>query len=45
MGAAMARHLLSGGFELCISTRSPEKAQGLLAAGATWAGTPALVAE
>ena len=45
MGAAMARHLLSGGFELCLSTRSPEKAQGLLAAGATWAGTPALVAE
>lgn len=45
MGAAMAGHLLAGGYELCVSTRSPERAKGLLDAGASWATTPAEVAH
>lgn len=45
MGASMAGHLLAGGYELAISTRTPERASGLLEAGASWAASPRELAE
>jgi 3-hydroxyisobutyrate dehydrogenase len=44
MGASMAAHLLAAGHELTVTSRTREKAQALLDAGATWAETPAAVA-
>ena len=44
MGASMAGHLQEAGYEMCLTTRSPEKAGHLLAAGAVWADKPADVA-
>jgi 3-hydroxyisobutyrate dehydrogenase-like beta-hydroxyacid dehydrogenase len=44
MGAAIAANLLHAGHELCVWNRSTGKAQGLLAAGASWAATPRQVA-
>jgi len=44
MGASMAGHLRAAGYELTVSTRTPAKAEPLLAAGARWADTPAEVA-
>jgi len=41
----MAGHLLAGGYSLTVTTRTREKAAGLLEAGATWAETPADVAR
>ena len=38
MGASMAGHLLDAGHELVIFTRTPAKADSLLARGARWAG-------
>jgi 3-hydroxyisobutyrate dehydrogenase len=44
MGASMAGHLLEAGYELCLTTRSQDKADHLVAAGAVWADRPADVA-
>ena len=40
MGAAMAGHLLAAGFELSVYNRTKAKAEGLLAKGAKWCGSP-----
>ena len=45
MGKSMARHLLDAGYRLHVYTRTKAKAQDLLAAGASWAESPAAVAE
>ncbi len=45
MGCSMARHLMNAGMEVCVYTRTKEKAAALLAAGATWANSPAEVAR
>ncbi|HEY8526587.1 MAG TPA: NAD(P)-dependent oxidoreductase [Acidimicrobiales bacterium] len=45
MGASMAGHLLAQGYETTVTTRTPARADGLVAAGAAWADTPAEVAE
>lgn len=45
MGSSICGHLLAAGFPLRIYTRSPASAAGLLAAGATWCGSPAEVAS
>lgn len=44
MGASMAGHLQKAGYQLTVYTRTKEKAQALLDAGATWGDTPAAVA-
>ncbi|MFM7520140.1 MAG: NAD(P)-dependent oxidoreductase [Planctomycetota bacterium] len=44
MGRAMAARLLAAGHRLTVHTRSPAKAEPLLAAGAEWAPTPAAAA-
>lgn len=44
MGAAMAGHLLRAGYSVTVTTRTPERAKGLLDEGAAWADTPAEVA-
>ncbi|WP_018504821.1 NAD(P)-dependent oxidoreductase [Parafrankia discariae] len=44
MGASMCGHLLRGGYRVTVTTRSRDSAAGLLAAGATWADSPAEVA-
>lgn len=44
MGAAMAGHLLAGGYALTVTTRTKDRAEELLDAGAAWADTPADVA-
>ncbi len=41
MGRSMAGHLLKAGHAVCVYTRTKEKADDLLAAGARWAATPA----
>jgi len=45
MGASMARNLMNRGHELCIYTRTREKARPLLEAGAHWGASPAEVAQ
>ncbi len=45
MGASMAGHLRKAGYPLTVYSRTKEKAQGLLDAGAAWADSPAAVAE
>jgi 3-hydroxyisobutyrate dehydrogenase len=45
MGLPMAGHLLAAGHELTVHTRTKAKAEGLLAKGATWAGSPREAAE
>jgi 3-hydroxyisobutyrate dehydrogenase len=45
MGQAMAGRLLAGGFPLAVYNRTRPKADELLAQGATWADTPAALAE
>lgn len=45
MGASMCRHLMDAGSPMTLTTRTREKAEDLLAAGASWAGTPREVAE
>lgn len=44
MGASMCGHLLRRGYRVTVTTRSRDSADGLLAAGATWADSPAEVA-
>lgn len=45
MGAAMAGHLLDAGHSLCVYNRTKSKATGLVARGAAWRDSPALVAR
>ena len=45
MGAPMCRHLLQAGYRMSIHTRDKTKASQLLAAGATWAESPAAITE
>jgi 3-hydroxyisobutyrate dehydrogenase len=45
MGAPMAGHLLAAGHELTVATRTPEKAEPLVARGATLVSTAAEVAR
>lgn len=44
MGRSMAGHLLAAGHTLHVHNRTKEKAQALLAAGATWHDTPGAAA-
>jgi 3-hydroxyisobutyrate dehydrogenase len=44
MGASGCRRLLEAGWKVSVSNRTRAKAEPLLAAGATWADTPAAVA-
>lgn len=45
MGRWMCQHLMNKGYKATVYTRSKEKAQPLLDAGATWADSPKKVAE
>ena len=45
MGVSMAKHLMTAGHPLVIHTRTRERAEPLLAAGAQWADSPLAVAE
>lgn len=45
MGEPMARNLLNAGYQLTINTRTKSKAEKLLAEGASWADSPAEVAQ
>ncbi len=45
MGQPMSRRLLEAGHQLTVWNRTPEKAKGLLAAGATWGASPKAVAQ
>jgi len=44
MGKSMCGHLTAAGFRTTVYSRTKEKAEALLAAGASWAATPADVA-
>jgi 3-hydroxyisobutyrate dehydrogenase len=44
MGTSMCRHLIEGGHEATVYSRTRSKAEPLLDAGATWAESPAAVA-
>ena len=45
MGRSMVGHLMDKGFEATIYTRTKDKAEDLIAKGATWADSPKAVAE
>lgn len=45
MGGSMCSHILHQGYPVVVSTRSKEKAQGLIEHGATWADTPRAVSD
>jgi 3-hydroxyisobutyrate dehydrogenase-like beta-hydroxyacid dehydrogenase len=45
MGAPMIRNLLGAGHRVRVHTRSAGSAEGVVAAGAVWAATPAAAAE
>ena len=45
MGASMCGHLIKAGYSAAVFSRTREKAEPLLADGATWAETPRQVAE
>lgn len=45
MGASMAGHLLAAGYQLTVYNRTKSRADGLVAAGATWADSPKAVAQ
>lgn len=45
MGEPMCQHLLAAGYAVSVYTRSQEKADAVLRAGAVWCDTPAEVAE
>lgn len=45
MGSSMCGHLIDAGFSATVYTRSKEKAEALIAKGATWADSPKAVAE
>ena len=44
MGASMCGHLMEAGYSATVFSRTKSKAEGLLARGATWAGSPKDVA-
>lgn len=44
MGRSMCDHLIGGGYEATVYSRTRERAEVLLDAGAAWAGSPAEVA-
>ncbi len=41
MGAPIAGHIMDAGYDVIVYNRTKEKAEGLLAKGATWAESPA----
>jgi 3-hydroxyisobutyrate dehydrogenase len=45
MGKSMCSHLITAGFPMAIHTRTRDKAEELLARGASWADTPRDVAQ
>jgi len=45
MGNAMAGHLLDAGYEVTVYNRTKSRTDNLVAKGATWADSPAAVAE
>ena len=45
MGKSIVRHLLNAQYEVVLYTRTKEKADALLEAGATWGSSPRKVAE
>jgi 3-hydroxyisobutyrate dehydrogenase len=45
MGLSMCRHILAKGYSTTVYNRTKDKAQALLAAGATWADSPKALAE
>jgi 3-hydroxyisobutyrate dehydrogenase len=45
MGSSMCGHLMAKGFAMTVYNRSRSKAQQLLDKGASWAGTPRMVAQ
>ena len=45
MGRSMCGHLLSAGHSVTVFSRTRQKAEDLLARGATWASTPSAVAQ
>lgn len=45
MGAAIVRNLLAADYEVTVYNRTKHKTDALVAAGATWAATPAAVAQ
>lgn len=45
MGASMCGHLMKAGYAMSVFTRSPVKAESLIADGAVWCQTPRQVAE
>jgi 3-hydroxyisobutyrate dehydrogenase len=45
MGQSMCRHLIAGGYQATVYTRSRDKARELEQAGASWADSPRAVAE
>lgn len=45
MGLGMAARLLAVGHDLVVHNRTPERADGLIVAGARWASSPAMAAE
>lgn len=45
MGKSIVQHLLQAKYEVVLFTRTKEKAESLLTAGARWANTPKAVAE
>ena len=45
MGSAIAGHILDAGYALTVHTRTKERADPLIARGATWAQSPAMAVE
>jgi 3-hydroxyisobutyrate dehydrogenase len=45
MGSSMCGHVLDAGYSVTVSTRTRDRAEPLLARGATWADSPTAVAE
>src|SRR4051794_30467187 len=44
MGTSMCRHLIDRGYRTTVTSRTKSKAEGLIAAGASWADSPREVA-
>ena len=45
MGSSMCGHLMNAGYAATVYSRTKQKSEGLLAKGATWAGSPKKVAQ
>lgn len=45
MGSSMCGHLMNAGYAATVYSRTKQKSEGLLAKGATWAGSPKEVAQ